>query len=314
LFLALLVPAFAGGFYHPNDVAGQSLRFAEAQSRLTAPLEERQGAARTLSAALRSNREGLDLLGDRAPAEQIRRLQDAETAYLRQFNQLQTFADSLIGDFDDTLTAALDRALQAHPGATKCVAEIAVGPRVPGMAGRTQANPECTGENLNAALAAAIDADPILAGALPAVVDRPWPNLGIDAASVDAVGTGSRYVHVQALIRAGANDALRRIEQADDDARVSIDAALEDGADAAELKALEGSGHDIASATRNQRAALAGPVLAAADVALSKWAKSDGPTAWCAQPQVLGGCVGTDATAALLDKLLADKKVQKALP
>ncbi len=314
LLLALTASALAGGFYHPDDVAAASQRFAEAQTQLSGPLEERQGAARTLSAALRQYREGLDLLGDRAPAEQIRRLQEMETDYLRQFNALQVFADDLIMDFDGAFTSALERALAAHPDATECQARIAVGPRVPGMAGRTQDNPACEGPNLNEAIGKAIDADAELATALPGIVGRSWPNLGLEPQAVDAVGNGQRYVSVRNLMVAGAADALRAIDRADDDARVAIDAALEDGADAAELKQLEAQGQQVAADTRAKRSALAAPVLVAAEAALAKWGKTDGATAWCAQPRPLGACLGDDVSGELIDRLLADKKVGKALP
>jgi hypothetical protein len=113
---------------------------------------------------------------------------------------------------------------------------------------------------------------------------------------------------------AGAPDAVRAIDRADDEARVRIDASLEDGADAAELKALEADGQAIAAATRTRRAELAAPVLAAADAALAKWGKTDGATGWCAQPKPLGGCLGDDVTREVVDRLLEDKKVAKALP
>ena len=75
-----------------------------------------------------------------------------------------------------------------------------------------------------------VDSDAELAAALPGIVGRSWSNLGLDQQAVDAAGTGDRYVHVRSLFVAGAADALRAIDRADDEARVRIDAALEDGA------------------------------------------------------------------------------------
>jgi hypothetical protein len=312
--LACWSMAFAGGFYHPADVAAASARFGEAQGQLMGPLEERQGAARTVSGALRSYREGLDLLGDRAPVAHHERLDELEGQYLRQFEALQRFADSLIGDFDGAFTAALDRALVAHPDAAVCAREIAVGPKVPGLGGRTQANPACAGDDLNATLAAAIDADAALIAALGPVLGRRWPELGVDRSTMAVVGEGERYVHVQRLISAGAGNALRAIEREDDEARVHIEASLEDGADAAELQRLQGDGSLIAANTASKRAALAKPVLDASDAALAKWGASEGAVGWCAQPDVLGGCAGVDQTEALVPRLLEHKKVLKALP
>jgi hypothetical protein len=311
--LALLIAhnALASGFYHPNDVAAASQRFAEAQSQLMAPLEGRQQQARELSNALRSYREGLDALGGQAPQAQREHLEQLEADYLRRFEALQRFADTLVDDFDAAFSASMERALAAHPGAAACVREVAVGPRVPGMAGRTQRNPECTGSDLNAAVAAAIDADEQLAAALPGVLGRPWPELSLPATPQAPVGGEGRYLHVQALLTAGAGAALRAIDRDDDDERMAIEARLEDGADAAEVAQLQKMGEQIAASTASKRAALAHPILEASNKALAKRGE---PVGWCVQPERLGGCVGDDASAELVPALLADKKVAKALP
>ena len=305
--------ALAAGFYHPNDVAAASETFGSAQSELLGPLETRQKTARALSNALRSYREGLDALGA-APADQVSRLEALEADYHRQFDGLQTFADQLVGDFDAAFTDALGRALAAHPGAMECVAEVAVGPRVPGMGGRTQKNPECQGDDLNAAVAAAIDADAELKAALPGIVGRPWPSLGVTPQPLPTIGDGSRYVHLQELLTKGAGAAMRAIDRDDDDARMAIEAELEDGADAAELARLESTGNQISAATAAKRAALAAPILAAATKVLDKAAKKGEATAWCVQPAALGGCEGTDASTEVVQLLLSDKGVTKALP
>jgi len=306
--------ALAAGFYHPNDVAAASTSFAQAQQQLMAPLEERQGAARGLSNALRSYREAVDAMGS-VPSAHTDRLEALEASYNRQFDGLQTFADDLVGDFDAAFTAALQRALSAHPGAQECIRQVAVGPRVPGMGGRMQDNPECQGDDLNATLAAAIDADATLQQELPGIVGRPWPELGADPVELPVVGDGERYVQVQQLLGKAAGASLRAIDREDDDARMAIGAELEDGADAAELARLESLGDQIASQTAAKRRALAEPILAASDKVLSKAAKKGEPaTAWCVQPEVLGGCEGTDATAELVPQLLEEKAVVKALP
>ena len=308
-----LSSALAAGFYHPNDVAAASTTFAAAQEQLLAPLDERQTATRGLSNALRSYREGIDAMGT-VPDAHTARLEQLEVTYNRQFDALQTFADDLVGDFDAAFTAALQRALAAHPGAQECVREVAVGPRVPGMGGRTQKNPECQGDDLNAAVAAAIDADAELKAALPGIVGRPWPSLGVTPQPLPTIGDGSRYVHLQELLTKGAGAAMRAIDRDDDDARMAIEAELEDGADAAELARLESTGNQISAATAAKRAALAAPILAAATKVLDKAAKKGEATAWCVQPAALGGCEGTDASTEVVQLLLSDKGVTKALP
>ncbi|MCB9698749.1 MAG: hypothetical protein H6738_18350 [Alphaproteobacteria bacterium] len=65
--------------------------------------------------------------------------------------------------------------------------------------------------------------------------------------------------------------------------------------------------------TAAARAALAAPVLEAAANAMARW-KREAPAAWCANPEVLGGCTGMDASAELVGRLVDDKRVQKAFP
>jgi hypothetical protein len=120
-------------------------------------------------------------------------------------------------------------------------------------------------------------------------------------------------VWIEELARAGAQAALARIDAEDDTARSEIDALIEGGATAADLTAKQADAEKITAETAAKRAALGAPLMAAGDKALAKWAKSDGATAWCAQPAALGGCAGTDVTNEVAPKLIADPKVAKAL-
>lgn len=299
------------GFWHPDDLAPLSRSFAESSEALQAPYGEASAKVEALAAALRAYREGLDLLGDRAPAADRERLEALEADYAKQYAALQAFADQVIGDYDAAFTAAVERAAAAKGETVQCAATIPDGgPRIPGRPAKVTKNPDCVGEDLNAALAAAVDADPVLKGAIDEVLGRSWPAVALRVEARPVVGAGERWVLVRDLLLAGARDALRRLEDQDDLARTKIEAALEEGAP--DVEALKAEVKGIEANTAAARAALAAPALAAAEKALAK-RKGEPATAWCANPVALGGCAGADATADLLGPLLDDKKVRKAL-
>ncbi|MEZ4320115.1 MAG: hypothetical protein R3F61_21730 [Myxococcota bacterium] len=306
--LFALIPAALAGFYHPAEVAAQSEAFGKASERSAAAASDAQSGVRAHAEALRRFEEALDLLGSREPAGQRDRHAALEKRYNRDFAALQAFADAMVQDFDGAFGRALERALAAHPGAVRCQGQIPSGPRLPGIPQRTTANPECQGDDLNAALAASMDADPTLASDLAGVLARPWPALGLDAEPVAPVG-GERWVSVSEVFHAGMRDALRSIDQADEDARLPFEAAIEQGADKEALRGMSDAAKKVDEATRARRAALASPVLDRADVVLAKQAP---PGGWCAQPALLGGCTGTEDTS-LVRVLLDDKKIAKSV-
>lgn len=308
----LALSAHASGFYHPDDISAASTRFRSASEQLLAPFEERQEAARALSSALVRYQESLDLLGERADAAERARLVELRAGYNTDFARVEAFADAVVGDFDAAFTSAMERAIAAvDPAAVECRAQIPKGTRLPGMPGRTERNPACTGEDLSARIAEAMDADPALGPAVDAVVARSWPDLEIDRKPQAATGPEGRHVDVGAWLRSTRRDELRAVQLADDRARIGLEAAVEQTTSPADLEPRLEEARALTAATAQQRAALAAPVLAAADAAFARWSEDD--VGWCAQPGVLGGCTGTDATQELVGRLLEDKKVAKAL-
>lgn len=311
--IALLVSSALGaGFYHPDDIAAASKRFAEASERAGVVFEDRQRDAKFLGTALRSYELSLDLLGERAPVEERERLAAQWKEYNREFAVLDAFAGTMMEDFDAEFRGALDRALEGHPGAVECVAEIASGPKMMGIKARTQPNPDCKGDDLNVKLAHALDVDPILAKAVAEIVALRWPEVALESAPQAPIGAGERSVNVGAFVREVVPQALASIAAADRDARDDFEAKIEAGASKEELTALVASSHELTAETAGARAKVAAPVLAAADKALTKWHKKGAPaTAWCANPVDLGGCTVPDATKDLVPALLQDKKVRK---
>ena len=209
MWTVLLSLAFAAkpapdgaGFYHPNDIAQASERMAAASETMTSVADERSRTLRKLATALQHYRESLELLGVRAPATDWARLDELETRFHREEATLQGFADDLVGNFDQAMVDAMDRALASHEGAVRCEATIPVegGPRVPGMAPRSKPNPDCTGPNLNADIAAAMDADEELGAALDEILGQDWPVITVEPTAMAPAGEGmgGRYVSVRA--------------------------------------------------------------------------------------------------------------------
>jgi hypothetical protein len=174
-------------------------------------------------------------------------------------------------------------------------------------------NPDCQGEDLNAALAAAVDADAALEATITEILGRPWPEIGLDAAPQAPVGGDARWIEVRDLMMAGARSALQRIDQRDDDARGKIEAAIEQGGSVEELRRLTPEADRIEAETAAARAALAAPILAVAEARMAKKWGGEPATGWCANPGPLGGCTGEDASRALVSRLLEDSKVARAL-
>jgi hypothetical protein len=305
--------AFAG-HYHPSDVAVQSDAFARASETTAEKAGQLQTRARALATALRRFEEGLDLLGDREPAGQRDRLAALEKQYNRDFAVAQQFADDIVGSFDAAFQSALERALKAHPqgaSAIRCRAEVPDGPKLPGMRQRTKANPDCTGEALNRALAAAMDRDGVLQAELDAILSRDWPALALPAESVEPVvpdgSDGTAWLDVAEFFRSAKRDALRDIDRMDEEERLAFEVAIEEGASKEALAQLVDDARAVDAKTRQRRSLLAEPVLERAAVV---FAKSDPTGAWCAQPALLGGCSGTE-TPSLADALLDDRKIQR---
>lgn len=306
----LIASALASGTYHPDDIAAQSEAFARAAE--AAPVyEDAEAASRMVSSSLATYQQNLDLLGERAPAAEKERLTALWTAYGREQAELEGFAGALMEDFDMVFTAAMERAAAAYPDAVMC--ERSVRKRgLPGMPGKEEPNPDCQGEDLSPTIAAAMDADAALATQIDELLARTWPGITAPSDAVSPIGGEGPWYTVDGVFERGAKAQLKAIDRADDDARLPIAAALEEGADpASQLEAARA----VTAATAAARAALAAPVLAAIDKASAKREKKGQPAiAWCANPMSLGGCTGEPAGAAATDALIADKKVAKALP
>lgn len=310
--VAWAAPVEPVGFWHPDDLAPLSVRYRTTSDALReGPFGERSTRLAQVATALQDYREALDLLGAKAPAAERARLDDLERQFARENATLQAFADALVGDYDREFRAAVDRALAKKGAVEECPATVQKGPPLPGVPSKP--NPDCHGKNLNEELARAVDGDKALEASLDALLAREWPTITVSAAAQAPVGGAERWIAVRDLVRQGAADRLTVIRREDDDQRTEIEAAIESGASADDLKKLEPRAKEIEAATAAKRAALAAPMLAAADATMAKKWSGEPATGWCANPALLGGCTGEDQTKALVPRLMESPQMKKAL-
>ena len=306
--------AQAGGYYFPEDLARDSKVFGHASDVAGKAFEDHDNRSQQLADALKAYGLALDLLGTRAPQAERDRFIDLNKTFNRQFAVLQAFANDATDRFDKAFEDSLARALKSEPGAVECQGQIPAGRALPGMPAPTAKNPACKGDDLNMKIAGIMDADPALKAAVDAVLKDPWPSVDLATVAEAPVGGGDRSVRVDLLVQAVAKNALATIDAADADARLPLESDVEEHASKEQLAKDVVTSKQIDATTAAKRAALAGPILDASGDVAAKWTKKGEPTTgWCANPTVLGGCTGTDATKDLVPRLAAEKKVQAAV-
>jgi hypothetical protein len=297
------------GFYDEDSIAAASATFRRANDMAET---FREAAARTgaVAAALTEYQVALDLLGPDAPASDRAALASLEASFAREQEALQGFVDETVDAFDGTFRAAMERALVAHPGEElRCEGRIAAAPPLPGLPVRTRENPDCAGADLNAAIAAAMDADPELEAAVDALLARPWPGITVAAEAGEAVGEGARAIPVLPFARHTLGGLLGDVARAQEEALLPVEAALEGDPDPAELERLRVR----VDAIEAEVAARLGGAFAGVRAAAERAAAREGASlAWCARPEYLGGCALPAAPAAEVASLARDKRVAKA--
>lgn len=303
-FVTLYSSAFAGtpAFYHPDDIAAKSTQFAAASEAVGPKFEAGDKQVEQLGKATGRLELGTALLGAKATPELQKWTSDTRRQVTGQYLRLQKHVELIQGDFSNVFGAALNRVLPgltAGKDARECAAS-----GVAAMMHRT----DCTGEDLNASLAAALDKDTKLQTNLQEILSVEWPAVAItpQAQATVAVTGAERWVSIWALGERFAKTKLT-------DRETTLDAALEALSDS--LEAREKGALDAAEAARKQWSTDVGAdgdaLRSAAEATLAK--QKSAPTAWgwCANPKSLGGCVGEDATTSVIDLLAADKKFSR---
>ena len=306
----MIVSAFAAdGYYDTASVAASSEVFTEANT-LQSQYADASARSSAIARALDDYQVALSLLGDDAPPDQQAHLDALTAQYAQEHAVLQRFVSGLVDDFDQTFTASMDRAIAAMDGTiVECEGQVAVGRQLPGMPVRTEANPDCTGEDLNASIAAAMDADPALRPAVTSLMATPWPVLTVPEAP-QAATVGDRAVPVA---RELAADTLRRVARAEEEARLPIEAAVEDGTDPAEEERLRAEVARIEAQIAAHYRELFAPVQEQADKRFAKLGKRSGETVgWCANPAFFGGCTTPALEEATWQSVAEHPKVVRA--
>jgi hypothetical protein len=297
--------AQAPGHWHPTDLAPLSTRFHESSTKLQVVLADREATAKTLANALLEYEEALDLLGGRAPARERERCDTLQEEFKDHRDELQTFANTLVEDYDAAFRRSVARAAgPTFPELQECEATISSG--LPGM---STPNALCEGPNLNQTFATAVDADPELARDLDEVLARPWPQMSIPQEPQAVIG-GTSWLGVRDVVQGVAADTLTGIETSDGLGRLDLANRAAEIDDPSELEALEAELAELEAETTASRAALGEPILTAAEGVLAK--KDAADTGWCANPRTLGACAGSDAGRDLLAQVTSHKKVRKA--
>lgn len=310
--LALLIALVsqAGGHYHPPDIAGRSAVYTKASDKAGQTFRDRAADVEVMAKALVDYREALDLMGDKAPSAERERLERLQKQFNRDRAVLEAFANTMMEDFDGEFSAALSRALPQD--AVQCQAMIPTGPALPGIPSPMEENPDCTGADLNAQLAKALDQDAALKKAVDEILSLEWPTVRAPAEAQAPVGPSDQWIAAQPWMRSVIGRSLSRIDDADEAGRLEFQAALENDPSTDEMKAMVASARALTDQTANAKAQAAAPVLAAVDTWNGKKAKKGLDVGWCANPEALGGCTGDDVTRTVGASIKAYKAVIKA--
>lgn len=321
-WLLWIAASFAAepGFYHPADVAAVSEAFAEVNGPAAEGYHALSAAARTAASSLNHYEEALDLLGDAAPDAERERHAELTTRFHRDFAVAQDFAAAVLDDTETSFAVGLESALSnLEPSPAVCekptsaTSVTSTGMRIPGRAGQTST---CEGTDLNPTIAADIDSNQAVRTATAEIASRKWPDLKLDAQPQPPSGwaDATGWLDLRRLFMKGAPDRLAQIIEDDEDSRAEFEEAITDGSTREERLELVAAAQALTARTAGARSALAAPVLTALEGWNAKRDKKGHSTvSLCANPVELGGCVGTDLTLEVLEVLLADKKVRKAL-
>jgi hypothetical protein len=176
--------------------------------------------------------------------------------------------------------------------------------------GPSRGQNNCEGENMNAAIAARMDADQALQQAVRSILSVEWPLVDFTPKTLPSVPLREQetpgYVRVGALSQAFLAEALSAIEAKLERQLVPIQAKLESGDESAKEAAL-GEAAQHRSAFNAEVADLGERLFTAMEAGLKKHS-----VALCPNPPVFGGCPGDDQTEEVLQMLRDSRRFQRA--
>jgi hypothetical protein len=312
LILVANLTAAEPGFYDPNRVAAASAQFARYAEVLQPNFETMQNALIRAGNDVEELDLGVSLMGDRASKDLLAYRADLRKQYARQGLEAATFSDWIQDASTQVFMSALEIAI-ADLADTYDVTECS--PASGGIAsmtgpGASGGSRSCDGTDLNAQLAASMDANPSLVGVVDQLLAEEWPTVGLSGAEQKPVKLTGKdgYVRLAPLVQALAGDQITKLDDDLDRSLGDLDRDLQGSEDDARA-ALE-RGEALRVTYESELAALGETVLGAIEKPLDKAGVDIGV---CANPVALGGCTGTDRTDEVIALVKDNKKVLKAL-
>ena len=305
--LLAAAPAYAAAYYHPDEVARVSTVFNAAAERLGPMFDEHQAQLTKVGVSLEELELGVALLGPSCPEATRAWALETRKQVTGQFLLVQKHVDGIQDGYASAFGDALARALPKVPGGTSATQCQAKGPAFGPTMGKSTS---CSGDDLNAAIAKVIDADPVLQKAVADLNGAAWPELAIQPAPQPVVPiTGdANWMNLGAVAKALVPETLSA-------AKDSLEADLEGLREGL----LSRDPQALATAQAKKDAYLAkltasGTALRALlDDAVRGKKKGTPAIGYCANPAGLGGCPGTEVTDAMIAELRADPKLTKAI-
>lgn len=311
LLASSLAMAAPDGHYFPDDVAAKSKEFATAAQATRPKFDAAQAHLSKISKALAALDLGVALLGQRASDDLYARAMATRRSVTGHFLELQKFTSLLQEDFSKSFNDALDRALKTVAG-DRDVVECGAG----GVAAMLHPV-DCPGEDLNGALAAAIDADPKLQKDVDEILALQWPAVTVTPQPLAAAPLvpGGRadgaWIQAAPVAEALVGDRIEARKKRLETELAPLEPAIHEGEPAALAKA-----QDLRAAYEDDLGALGDELWAEVSASLARAVKKgEAPqvSSICANPPSLGGCPGKDVTQEALAWLQADKKLARKL-
>ena len=293
-------------FYHPEDIRQLSQVFMAAQDRAARGADQTQAQLEAAGPVLvELDRDGT-LVGGRAQPEFIQYAQDVRKQATGSFLRIQAFVDVFTDDFQATFEAAVERALPEVGAGLQVEQCKATG--IHALLGHSQ----CEGQDLNAALAARLDEDPVLRAQVEEILAIPWPEFKLGGSPQQAIpltGDGP-WVHLDALVVGLLDDEVQDIVARNELGMERVEASMEEGSEAERQGALA-EGQRLRGVYEAEMAALGDDLFTSLAGAWPRLVKKGAPeiVSVCANPRALGGCAGEDVSDTVVPLILADRKL-----
>ena len=187
-------------WYDPNRVASQSSAFAGFSEKSAPRFDTLQSELSRASAALAQLEMGVLAMGDQAPEALVEHMDTLRRQAAHGYLVAQAYVNTLQDDSSATFGSALERALASL--ADTHTIQVCERPSGLSAMGPGRAGPSCEGEDINTALAEALDADEELAADIREILSIEWPDLKLapsEQAVIPLVGD-QNYLQMSTLL------------------------------------------------------------------------------------------------------------------